>query len=453
MSNLIAEYIKSNPRAIKDTWVGKLTDRILRLEPNSYNTEGYAERLQKSKRRPIRIVFSGMHDNEGVKYAQQALNKKYGQSTIYVFGYDQLDEALRFASGLEKDRPVTVYGYSWGGGDAQRFINAYKGNIVGAHFMDPVRKDLDEKKVMHINKDIPVTFTGAMPYKSGFINDIKEATIDNLRFAPSKKFQILPTAKSHSSVDEMVNKTYKYEQEKKKQQLLEKVAGLGDYIRNNALDIQKSTIGKAILGFANWLPADYDTSNYKAKLENEDEEQKKKPVKIFFSGLPDSEMVGFARKALQKKYGPGSVFIFGHKQLPQAIEFASHLDPQRPVTVYGFSWGSTAARDFADMYKGNLQGVHFFDPMRKTPSVDPHLKIKKEVPVTFTAADTAQRGPIDAAQLDVLRWMPDKKFKVLKTVSDHLALDEMLNGLPKAASHTPIKKTWMEQLINDPRIA
>ena len=432
MWNPLAQYIKENPRAIKDSWLGQLTDKVLRLEPSKYDTTKYPQRLQKSRNRPIRIVFSGMHDNQGVRYAQEALKKRYGESTIYVFGYDQYQDALRFAQTLDKDRPVTVYGYSWGGGDAQKFLNKYKGNIVGAHFMDPVRKDIDEKKVMSVPKHIPTTFTKALPFTPGLLNDVKQATIGNLRFAPSKNFKLLPTATSHGSVDEWITKVYNYEKAKKG---LQKAAFLSDYIRKHPVDIERSALGKLILRVANSLPASYSTSSYKEQLAAQDKNKKKKqPVKIFFSGLPDSQFVGFAKKAMERKYGPGSVFVFGHKQLPQALQFAAELDPDRPVTVYGFSWGSTAARDFADAYKGNLQGVHFLDPMRKAPSVKPLLEIKKDVPVTFTPAKTSQRGPVDAAVLDVLRWKPSKKFKILPTVADHLRIDDWLQELPKAAS-------------------
>ena len=433
MWNPLAQYIKAHPRAIKDSWVGQLTDKILRLEPSQYDTTKYPQRLQKSKKRPIRIVFSGMHDNEGVRYAQEALKKRYGQNTIYVFGYDQYQEALKFAQTLDKDRPVTVYGYSWGGGDAQKFLNNYKGNIVGAHFMDPVRKDIDQKQVMSVPKNIPVTFTKALPYKPGLLNDVKEATIGNLRFAPAKNFKLLPVASSHGSVDQWVRKVYNYQKANKG---LQKAAFLSDYIRNHAVDIQNSGIGRLILSVANALPADYNTENYEKQLIQQDKKEKKRgPVKIFFSGLPDSSLVNFAKKAMQKKYGPGSVFVFGHKQLPEALQFAKSLDPDRPVTVYGFSWGSTAARDFANSYKGNLKGVHFLDPMRKAPSVKPQLKIIKKVPVTFTPAETSGRGSVDAAVLDVLRWKPSNRFKILPSVKDHLSIDDWLEELPKAASY------------------
>lgn len=444
MWNPLAQYIKAHPRAIKDSWMGKLTDKLIRLQPSKYDTTKYPQRLQKVKNRPIRIVFSGMHDNQGVKYAQEALKKRYGQNTIYVFGYDQYQDALRFAQTLDKDRPITVYGYSWGGGDAQRFLNEYKGNVVGAHFMDPVRKDLDQKRVMSIPKRIPTTFTKALPFTPGLLNDVKQATIGNLRYIPSKNFKLLPIASSHGSVDQWVKKVYNYQKANKG---LKKAAFLGDYIRNHAVDIQKSGLGKLILRIANALPADYNTKGYSNQLIAQDTKNgEERPIRIFFSGLPDSSMVNFAKKAMEKKYGPGSVFVFGHKQLPEALQFAASLDPNRPVTVYGFSWGSTAAKDFANLYKGNIKGVHFLDPMRKAPSVSPQLRISRKVPVTFTPASTAQRGPVDSAVLDVLRWKPAQNFKILPSVRDHLSIDDWLQQLPKAANYKGNNMTYKQVL-------
>lgn len=421
--NPIAALIRNNPSVVKSSILGRLTTGVMLAKPSQYNIEKYQEKEDKGIGQNVRIMFSGLHDNNEVRYAEKALRKRYAGSTIYVFGHDQLQDALDFAETIQPNKRVTVYGYSWGGDDARQFINRYQGNIKAAHFLDPVRKDYQNQKILKLDRDVHTTFTPAGPYQKGYINDIKQATIDALRFQPSLKFARLPKVKDHVALDQWLDNVVKYQ---RKNKLHKKASLLAAYIRNNPKEIEYSRFGQRLLKTLNKIPSDYNTQSYQDKLKSLDPS---KPIKIFFSGFPDSQYIGFSRRAMQDVYGPQNLFMFGHKQLPQAIKLAEYIDHNIPIEVYGYSWGSNAAKNFIDKYKGKIKAIHFLDPMRKTPSQDPILSVSKKTGIkTYTPAKNAH-GKIDAALNDVLRYRPDSDFQIYPIVSQHRAIAEYLRQL------------------------
>ena len=120
--NPIKDLIIKDPTALKSTAVGRLTHKILSSLPNKYVTKRYQTKQDQGKGKNVRIVFSGLHDNDDVRYAEETLRKKYANSTLFVFGHNQLEDALQFAKTIEPNKQVSVYGYSWGGDDARKFI-------------------------------------------------------------------------------------------------------------------------------------------------------------------------------------------------------------------------------------------------------------------------------------------------------------------------------------------
>ena len=172
---------------------------------------------------------------------------------------------------------------------------------------------------------------------------------------------------------------------------------MGHQIRKDPVAFSQTLYGKALTGAFNMVPSSYDTSEYALS-------KSKDPVRIVFTGMGDSEKNDTSRDIFLRKY-PVDTFIFGHKQLKDALKFADQIK-DRPVIVYGHSWGSNAARLFADTYKGDIQQVHFLDPMRKEMTDAPVLQIKRDIPVTYTPAGKYKDQAFIQSLFDSLRWKP-----------------------------------------------
>ena len=131
-----------------------------------------------------------------------------------------------------------------------------------------------------------------------------------------------------------------------------------------------------------------------------------------------------------------NIFFFGWPQYREAMIFASRLDPNTPVEVYGHSWGSNAARKFIQNYQGNIIKGHFFDPMRRDVAGQPVLDISRDIPITYTPI-TKQDRNISTVLHSALRWKPSQKMVITQPASKHDAVSQWLNILD---NHKEVKK-------------
>lgn len=198
---------------------------------------------------------------------------------------------------------------------------------------------------------------------------------------------------------------------------------LGLQIKKNPVGFAKTPYGKALTAGFNMVPSSYTTADYKLS-------DSKQPVRIVFTGMGDSQQNDRSRDIFISKY-PEDTFIFGHKQLQDALDFATQIK-DRPVIVYGHSWGSNAARLFTNKYKGNIQQLHFLDPMRKQMTDAPILQVEKDVPITYTPAGKYKDKPFIQALFDSLRWKPSKTMIIRERVPYHNSVQEWLNNLQAA---------------------
>lgn len=205
-------------------------------------------------------------------------------------------------------------------------------------------------------------------------------------------------------------------------------------IQKDPIKFSQSTLGKLFLWAYNKVPSTYQVSQYKPS---------KSPIRIVFSGMGDSDIANYAKSRFLQRYK--NTYVFGHPQLNQALQFSKNIHPDTPVIVYGYSWGSTAARDFIDQYNGNIVGAHFLDPMRKHPKEDKNLYISKNIPVTYTKANQYTDDELKQSLLNALRWKPTQNMRVLNTVTDHGAIQQWLDNLDKS---TKMKKQAYLKLMN-----
>ena len=192
----LIDKIKQNPLAFSLSPMGRLFTAAYRMVPSTYKTDDY--KYKKSKH-PVRIVFSGMGDSQVADYAKTRFQQAFGGQPVYVFGHPQLQEALNFAQQIPRDVPVQVFGYSWGSPTAMRFIKKYDGNIVGAHYIDPMRHAVVDDRVLANSKNIPTTYMTAGQYQH---QPMKNALLAALRMRPKEGMVTLPSIKNHAALRE-----------------------------------------------------------------------------------------------------------------------------------------------------------------------------------------------------------------------------------------------------------
>lgn len=192
--------LRKAPRLIRKSPLGKFIFNLAQLIPHEYNTSKYSVAQAKAAKQPIKIVFSGMGDNQAIQYTHTRFKQRYGQDApIYTFGWSQLPQALAFIKKVGKDKPCIVYGFFWGGQAAQKFLNKSGANIIGAHFLDPMRKDVGRHTTLKNKKKIPTDFTAAQKYAPG---DFRRTAFDVLRYRPAQTMQLLGPVSSHGAVNQ-----------------------------------------------------------------------------------------------------------------------------------------------------------------------------------------------------------------------------------------------------------
>lgn len=200
-----------------------------------------------------------------------------------------------------------------------------------------------------------------------------------------------------------------------------------DYIieqmNQNPVEFSKSPLGKLILGYYKTLPSSYATQDYATP-------HGYAPIKIYFSGAGDCDLSHFTSDILKHRYPKDkNTFLFGHQQLQDALRFAKGINKERPVIVYGHSWGSNAAKDFVNTSGLNIISAHFLDPMRKDLQDGPQLPVDVKTKVTYTEALPIPGQDLQNASLRAIRWGAPKGAKVLIPVQNHRAVAQWLHNL------------------------
>lgn len=187
---------------------GKLIYSLYSMIPSTYDVDSY--RAYKDQQ-PVKIIFTGVGDSDLSKISKNQFNKRYPDKKLYFFGWPQYQQAMIFASRLDPKQPVQVYGHSWGSNAARKFIQNYQGNIVGGHFFDPMRRDVQGDKTLQITKDVPITYTPIVEQP----RNIKTALHNALRWQPSQRMLVTQAASKHDSVSQWLNILDKPEEVKK----------------------------------------------------------------------------------------------------------------------------------------------------------------------------------------------------------------------------------------------
>lgn len=192
--------IQNSPRKLQRSMLGKVMLGAYRAVPHWFPKRKYIDTPQKT---PVKIVFSGMGDSVLTNYTDPQFKKRYGNDQVYTFSWSQYDKAMQWAAkNLGKDEPIEVYGYSWGGNAARKFINTYPGNVVAGHFLDPMRPKANSDRTLLITRDIPITFTPAGDYKD---TPLKTSLFDALRYKPMKSMKITLPVENHGAVDQWLD--------------------------------------------------------------------------------------------------------------------------------------------------------------------------------------------------------------------------------------------------------
>ena len=187
---------------------GKLIYRLYSMIPSTYAVDSY--KIYKSQQ-PIKIIFTGVGDSDLSKISKNQFNKRYPDKKLYFFGWPQYRQAMIFASGLDPEQPVQVYGHSWGSNAARKFIQNYQGNIIEGHFFDPMRRDVQGDETLQITRDVPITYTPIIEQP----RNIKTALHNALRLQPSQRMLVTQAASKHDSVAQWLNILDKPEEVKK----------------------------------------------------------------------------------------------------------------------------------------------------------------------------------------------------------------------------------------------
>ena len=190
-------------------------------------------------------------------------------------------------------------------------------------------------------------------------------------------------------------------------------------IKQNPLAFSMSPLGRLFTAAYRMVPSTYDTMDYKYKKSDE-------PIRIVFSGMGDSKHTDYAKKRFQQAYAGKPVYVFGHPQLQQALDFSQQIPRDVPVQVFGYSWGSPTAMKFIDQYNGNIVGAHYIDPMRHAVVDDKVISNKKHIPTTYMTAGQYQNQPLKNALLNALRMSPAQEMETLMSIKDHAALQQAL---------------------------
>lgn len=232
----IIQQIKQNPLAFSMSPLGRLFTAAYRMVPSTYDTMDYK---YKKSDEPIRIVFSGMGDSKHTDYAKKRFQQAYAGKPVYVFGHPQLQEALDFSQQIPRDVPVQVFGYSWGSPTAMKFIDQYNGNIVGAHYIDPMRHAVVDDKVISNKKHIPTTYMTAGQYQN---QPLKNALLNALRMSPSQDMETLMSVKDHAALQQALQYI---KQKKHKAQAFAEALTQANLQKNAKLDIHTSYTGRS----------------------------------------------------------------------------------------------------------------------------------------------------------------------------------------------------------------
>lgn len=213
--------IENTPRKFQRSWMGKTMLKAYQLVPHWFPQRKYVD---PQNDRPIKIVFSGMGDSVLVNYTDPQFKKRYGDSQVYTFSWSQYDKAMDWCQkNLGKDKPIEVYGYSWGSNAARKFINNYPGNIVSGHFLDPMRPKANQGRRLQITrKDVPITYTPAGDYKDA---PLKTALFNALRYSPAPGMKITAPVENHGAVSQWLD-VLDGAQPIRRQQSVEKTASL-----------------------------------------------------------------------------------------------------------------------------------------------------------------------------------------------------------------------------------
>lgn len=190
----IIEQIKKNPMAFSMSPLGRLFTAAYRMVPSTYDTTKYKYRKTSE---PIRIVFSGMGDSDISQYAKDKFKGAFADDNTFIFGHPQLQEALAFVQQVPRQAPVQVFGYSWGSPTAMKFIDRYNGNIISAHYIDPMRHAVVDDKVISNRKKIPTTYMTAGQYEN---QPVKNALLNALRMSKAQDMIQLKSIKNHAAL-------------------------------------------------------------------------------------------------------------------------------------------------------------------------------------------------------------------------------------------------------------
>lgn len=190
----LLKQIQKDPIAFSRTRKGKLLYNLLSMIPSQHQVDDYRKPYNKQ---PIKIVFTGMGDGSSSKHSIKHFENKFKDSkNIFFFGWPQYREAMIFASRLDPNTPVEVYGHSWGSNAARKFIQNYQGNIIKGHFFDPMRRDVAGQPVLDISRNIPITYTPITKQDRNISTVLHGA----LRWKPSQRMIITQPASKHDAV-------------------------------------------------------------------------------------------------------------------------------------------------------------------------------------------------------------------------------------------------------------
>ena len=200
-------------------------------------------------------------------------------------------------------------------------------------------------------------------------------------------------------------------------------------IKRDPVGFSVTPTGRLLTTLFRSVPSAYDTDQYSLVQTN-------KPIKIVFSGMGDSQVASYAKDRFTEAYTGQPVYIFGHGQLQQALDFANKIPRQQPVQVFGYSWGSPTAMKFIDKYNGNISKAHYIDPMRHAVVDDAVISNKKNVPTTYmTAGEYGGDRKLKDALLSVLRMQPAQGMTLLPKVKNHMALQQALKYIKQSQQH------------------
>lgn len=194
-------------------------------------------------------------------------------------------------------------------------------------------------------------------------------------------------------------------------------------IKRDPVGFSVTPAGRLLTTLFRSVPSAYDTDQYKLT-------QKNKPIKIVFSGMGDSKLVSYAKDRFTQAYAGQPVYVFGHGQLQQALDFANKIPRNQPVQVFGYSWGSPTAMKFIDRYNGTINKAHYIDPMRHAVVDDAVIGNRKNIPTTYmTAGKYGGIRKLHDTLLAALRMKPAQGMVLLPQVKNHMALQQALKHI------------------------